>query len=350
MADSPARNDQLLAEFAEYLQKYGRKKATIDSYTSDTHGFMDYVTACYGSAAAFEPKAEQLDWRHIGAEHLLNYQKHLIEDEQAMANSVRRKVLAIRQFFRFLAGAELLPDSPVEAVPVPKRDDGLPEQLHYRAIDKLVSLNPLADNNKKAGAEAENEPENEPKNEPRGETLGTLGSLKGWRDQAILTLIALEGVKSTELINLIWSHHRDNPANPGAYLHIGGQRKRTLKLAPATRTLLSRYRQSYFAEAGLAALPAAEQKVLVSFKGPGGGLISPAMTRHGLKFLLYELGGSHGIDGLNAEMLRHYCIRHHLEQGMAPEELMDKLGLKRLGVISRHMRQLERDGIREGRP
>lgn len=304
--------DQLLADFAAYLQQYGRKPATIESYTTDTHGFVDYVLAAF-----YEPNAgtvEDVDWRQIGSAHLIHYQQHLIETEQAMANSVRRKTLAIRQFFRFLANEELLPDSPVEDVPVPKRDDGLPEQLHYQAIEALVS----SCHSTKEGA-----------------------SLKWYRDKAILALLALEGLKSTEAINLIWSHHRDRSDNPAGYLHIGGQRKRTLVLSPGTRSLLSHYRSAYFAEPALSGLAGVDQKVLVSFKGPGGGLISPTMTRHGLKFLLYEIGHLRGIDSLNAEMLRHYCIRHHLEQGMAPEQLMEKLGLKRMGVISRHLQRLE---------
>lgn len=325
MTTAQPDTEQLIRDFAEYLRKYGRKDATLASYTSDVQGFIAFVGQQNASQSPAASAA--VDWQRVDSAYLITYQQYLIEHEQAMANSVRRKILAIRQFFRFLAGAELLPDSPVEDVPVPKRDDALPEQLHYQAIAQLVSA---------FTATSQSPDKNDTPQAP-----SSLSWFKAQRDRAILALIALEGVKSTELIQLIWSHHRDGPDNPSGYLHIGGTRKRTLILNPAARQLLAGYRQSYFAMAGLAGLPAVEQRVFISFKGPGGGQISPQMTRHGLKFLLYELGNLHGIEGLNAEMLRHFCIRHHLEQGMVPEELMDKLGLKRLGVISSHLRRLE---------
>lgn len=323
---SAAAAEPLLAEFADYLRRYGRKDATIASYRSDTQGFIDFVLATFTDQASLGEEGNTVravDWRQIGSAHLIYYQQHLTETELAMANSVRRKTLAIRQFFRFLANEELLPDSPIEDVPVPERDDGLPEKLNYQAIGKLIAAMAGGEGTGEAGLKASS------------------AGLKALRDRAILTLIALEGLKSTELIELIWSHHRDRPGNPAGYLHVGGQRKRTLVLAEGSRRGLAAYRRAYFALPALADLAPAQQKVLVSFKGPGGGLVSPAMTRHGLKFLLYEWGQLRGIDGLNAEMLRHYCIRHHLECGMAPEELMAKLGLKRLGIISRHVRRLE---------
>lgn len=335
MTTAQPDTEQLIRDFAEYLRKYGRKDATLASYTSDVQGFIAFVGQQNASAAGDGSSA--VDWQRVDSAYLITYQQYLIEHEQAMANSVRRKILAIRQFFRFLAGAELLPDSPVEDVPVPKRDDALPEQLNYKAIAQLVSaFTSTAQSPDKS--ESPNEGASPDKS---GGVATSLSWFKAQRDRAILALIALEGVKSTELIQLIWSHHRDGPDNPSGYLHIGGTRKRTLILNPAARQLLASYRQSYFAMTSLAGLPAVEQRVFISFKGPGGGQISPQMTRHGLKFLLYELGNLHGIEGLNAEMLRHFCIRYHLEQGMAPEELMDKLGLKRLGVISSHLRRLE---------
>ena len=60
------------------------------------------------------------------------------------------------------------------------------------------------------------------------------------------------------------------------------------------------------------------------------------MTRHGLKFVMYELGDKIGVSALNSELLRHHAIRHQLALGKTPEELMGHLGLRRLGNIARH--------------
>jgi hypothetical protein len=74
------------------------------------------------------------------------------------------------------------------------------------------------------------------------------------------------------------------------------------------------------------------------------------MTRHGLKFVMYELGEKIGISKLNSELLRHHAIRHQLASGKSPEDLMGHLGLRRLGNIARHNAKpvLEPDPPRPG--
>ncbi len=72
-------------------------------------------------------------------------------------------------------------------------------------------------------------------------------------------------------------------------------------------------------------------------------MVSPLgkLSRHGLKFLLYELGEETGIKGLNSEILRHFAVYFLLAKGLEIEEVMNRFGLKRPGIILGHARRMK---------
>jgi hypothetical protein len=61
------------------------------------------------------------------------------------------------------------------------------------------------------------------------------------------------------------------------------------------------------------------------------------MTRHGLKFILYELGDKAGLAKLNTEQLRHFAVSYLIAEGRTAEEIMLHLGLRRLGNVAKHL-------------
>jgi hypothetical protein len=69
------------------------------------------------------------------------------------------------------------------------------------------------------------------------------------------------------------------------------------------------------------------------------------MTRHGLKFIVYELGDKVGAKSLNTEQLRHFAVTHLISQGMAPDEIMAHLGLRRLGNIAKHLASVDSSSL-----
>ena len=77
-------------------------------------------------------------------------------------------------------------------------------------------------------------------------------------------------------------------------------------------------------------------QMFCAFKGRDSALQLPSMTRHGLKFALYEIGDKVGIDKLNSETLRHHAVCYLLEKGKTTAEIMEHLGLKRPGNIAKH--------------
>lgn len=77
--------------------------------------------------------------------------------------------------------------------------------------------------------------------------------------------------------------------------------------------------------------------VFVSFKGADARAVQYGLTRHGLKFAIYELGAAAEIPKLNAEQLRHLAMSHKLSIGYTPDMVMNHLGLRRVGNIGKHL-------------
>ncbi|MCX6124337.1 MAG: hypothetical protein NTV34_06250, partial [Proteobacteria bacterium] len=77
-------------------------------------------------------------------------------------------------------------------------------------------------------------------------------------------------------------------------------------------------------------------KIMIGFKGSEACYLLPDLTRHGVKFALYELGNLAAIPHLNTEDLRHYAMGHKVRLGFTPEMLMNHLGLRTPGKTSRH--------------
>lgn len=291
--------ETMLKQFGDDLRAKDRQAATVESYCRDAAEFMRYIEG-------FGIKPEGVE-----GTTLLSFRDHLLFDEKDRENSVRRKIIGIRQFFRFLASEHYINQSPFDSMPIPERDDRLKELLQPGQIDILLR-----------GIPSE--------------------GLKNSRDKAIVHLLAFEGIKAHELIDLQWIDFADTSAPT---LHIPGTKSRTITISPETHAHLQVYAR-HFEEWSSRLGQEKRQRfrwIFVSFKGKDGSLVHARMTRHGLKFLLYELGERFHLPHLNTEVLRHYAIEHQLSEGWTPEKIMQHLGLRRLGNIGKHLahRKLE---------
>ena len=280
--------------FAENLRSRGKQPATVESYCRDAEGFLEYIKRCRLSLTQIEPAT------------LIAYQDYLREDLTERDNSIRRTVIGIRQFFRFLHESRLLHGSPFDSVPIPQRDERIPKSLLTDAVDRIL-----------AQAQRGSPP------------------CKGARDAALVALLAFEGIKANELIALRW---RDLlTETDSSSLHIGGSRARAIRIGTKSHELLANYRRHY----GLIDHPviknSLEKHMFLAFKGRDASFPLPSISRHGLKFVLYELGEKVGIASLNTEQLRHFAVTHLLAEGKAPDEIMNHLGLRRLGNIAKHL-------------
>ena len=291
-AKSPAA---AVTRFAASLRARGKQPSTVESYCRDAQQFLDFLGRAGIATTDVEP------------ETLLAYQAVLRDEQAERENSVRRSVIGIRQFFRFLTSDRVLSSTPFDAVPIPERQDQLPRPL---AGSQMVALFAAAATGRPA--------------------------VRAARDEALLALLAYEGLKSSELIGLEWSDLLGDEERPS--LRIATGRPRVITLSSETARPLARYRLAYnqLRRPSLA-MAKSRPRMFLSFKGRDAAAVLPQMTRHGLKFILYELGDKVGSKGLNAELLRHFAVAHLIDLGLGPEAIMAHLGLRRLGNIAKHL-------------
>lgn len=283
----------LITEFTSFLKRNGKEPATISSYASDIKELTNYLRT-------YNVTLEQAE-----VESIISFQAHLWHTCKDSNNSIRRKIISIRQFYKFIYESKKKISSPFNSLIIPARDETLPSQLQLHDIEQLFY-----------SITAESNP------------------LKRTRDAALVALLCFEGLKAHEIINLLW--HDLLIIKNKASLRIKGSRKRVLTLLNRTTKLLKDYKKQ---KKALNIKNQTNSNIFISFKGKGATNIQPQLTRHGLKFLLYEHSESKGRPIVNTEKLRHFAIRYHLILGKSPETIMTHLGLKRLGNITKHICQ-----------
>ena len=106
--------ERLLEQFQAALRAKNRQPATVESYARDAQDFLRYLHQSGLGLQAVEPQT------------LLWFRDHLLHDGKEAENSVRRKVIGVRQFYRFLAEERLILDSPFDAMPLPASVDRVP--------------------------------------------------------------------------------------------------------------------------------------------------------------------------------------------------------------------------------
>nr|ADI87838.1 hypothetical protein AKSOIL_0330 [uncultured bacterium Ak20-3] len=283
-------SSELVLSFGQFLKKIGKKDATVQSYCRDLRQFFNFLN---------ENKASLSSVNH---QTLLHYRTAMqARNDGGKSNSFRRAVIAIRQFYRMLPQFSGLPLDALDSIPIPNREEIAPRKLKLEDVERLL----------------------------QGSSNSV--SLKEARDRAIVSLFCFEGIKVSELIQLEWKHFLSPQST--ASLLIPGERKRVISLNSRTHMNLNAYQKAV--QDNQASLPK-NYKMFLGFKGRDFPIISSKVSRHGLKFMLYELGESCGVSGLNTEILRHYAIQHHLDSGANPEDIMKHFGLRRIGNISKH--------------
>lgn len=306
------QESEIIGRFAEYLQDRGRLTATVESYCRDARSFLAYMR-----------QVGQDPYSAI-ADNLVAFQSHLVTEKGERASSVRRTVVGVRQFYRFLESHGVLSGTPFEAVPIPGQSLAKLPTLTAADIDLVL-------------AEASQQ-----------------GSkLKALRDVAMVHLLAFEGLKISELVELSWSDWVDRVRDERVgELVIRGLRARNLRVSPETAEALRAYQKALQGDVSseVEVIPCDGQaaRMFVGFRGRDGAMPLGHVTRHGLKFALYEIASKCDLGHLNAEKLRHFAVSHLIAQGRSNEEIMMHLGLRRPGNVERHARRADLDRSTEG--
>ena len=283
----------LVPAFRAYLAERGRSAATIASYGSDVRLFLQFM------------HDQQLTSEDLSAATLHAYRDFLHNDHELQDNSLRRKIIAIRQFFVFLTINDTMTDNPFEKSIIPERDDTLSYALEDDKLNHLLAA------------------------------LAKRKDAQSLRNIAIIRLLAFEGLKASELTALHWRDFM--PSRRRALLRIVGSRQRTIDLQPASASSLRQW-QRFVRQRH----PRLDDKLIFGgYKGRDGALPLATLTRHGLKFILAQLATQADISSLSPALLRHHATRLMLQQGKSIADSMTHLGLKRTGSISKHLAQLQ---------
>ncbi|MCX6124336.1 MAG: site-specific integrase, partial [Proteobacteria bacterium] len=176
-------DESAILRFIDNFALKGRQAATIESYRRDSLSFLEYMTAAGVAAGDVSPDT------------LRDFQAYL-KNRGFRDNSVRRSVIGVRQFFRFLQDDFGWDRSPFDDSPIPERDDSFNPRITPEHIQKLLAA-----------------------------VAGESSALKAARDQVMLLLLGIEGLKAGELIGLEWVDFM--PSNSSGILRVKGPRDRT---------------------------------------------------------------------------------------------------------------------------
>ena len=213
-------------------------------------------------------------------------------------------------FFRWLEDNGDLHGNPFDEAPVPAHENNAAREIAPEKIETMISLARSGDS-----------------------------ALKASRDLVLLLLLSREGLKATEIVKLTWSHFF--AAGESGRLSVPGDRARTIGLEAESTCAVKAYRETLQNDSRTKNDLKQTSPVFVSFKGADARAVQYGLTRHGLKFAIYELGAAAEIPKLNAEQLRHLAMSHKLSIGYTPDMVMNHLGLRRVGNIGKHMTQTD---------
>lgn len=272
---------------------HGKQAATIDSYARDMANFLKFTAEMNIASGNIDPRTIE-DFKNW---QLARGSKH---------SSIRRSIIAVRMFFRWLEETGEIASNPLDETAVPAHEHQKARMIEPHKLRAMIEFARAGDSH-----------------------------LKSARDVALILLLAHEGLKASEIVALSW--HNFFSSGESARLTIPGDRARTIGLEAETTESLKSYRETLRADGRTSQQLQQSSPIFLSFKGADARTVQFGITRHGLKFAIYELGQAAEIPQLNAEQLRHVAMAHKLALGFTPDMVMNHLGLRRIGNIGKHL-------------
>ncbi|MEN2494519.1 MAG: Tyrosine recombinase XerD [Hyphomicrobiaceae bacterium hypho_1] len=107
---------------------------TLEAYERDLHQFLD------------SPVCQNNSISQLKTIHVVTYMNQLSEKGLA-ANSIARKLSAVRQFLKFLTLDGLICENPAELIRIPKKQKKIPATLSVDEVDRLLKVSKARINN-----------------------------------------------------------------------------------------------------------------------------------------------------------------------------------------------------------
>jgi integrase/recombinase XerD len=252
--------------------------ATVEAYGRDLAGFAHFAA---GRNARGADTVRSID--------VLDFLVHLTE-RKLSARSQARRLVALRQLFKFLKAERLVATDPTEDVDLPRYGRKLPDFLSVEEVDRLLGAPDRA--------------------KPRGA-----------RDAAMLETLYATGLRVSELVKL---RLRDVNFDAGYLMTLGKGRKE--RLVPVGEAALDSVR-GYVENARVAF--AGARSVDTLFLTHHGR----AMTRQGFWKLLGRYARAAGIrKRISPHKLRHSFATHLVERGADLRAVQAMLGHADIGT------------------
>jgi len=193
---------EAIDEFLAYLLvELNRSQYTCSGYQKDLHIFTDFLQK--------EGRGD-ITLQEVTPDLLSQYLRHLTRDRGNQANTVRRRVTALKSFCSFLVDSDYLDYNPAVSLPRPRIPQKLPRHLQRTEVDRLF----------------EAVPENE--------------SPAKLRDKTLLLFLYYSGVRVGELVNI----RREDLDFTGGFIRIikgKGSRFRKVPLHDRLKSQLEKY-------------------------------------------------------------------------------------------------------------
>lgn len=259
---------------AKLTTEDGLASNTISAYSKDLELFAKFLI----------PKNIKIS--DVSTDDLRDYLEYLHKDK-IRTSSVRRKLSALKSFYRFLEEEAVIKNSPVTSLFIPKNDLKLPKVLSESQILKLL-----------ATAESDQ-------------------TISGIKLSCMLEILYASGMRVSELVALSYLQFQNNEIKNYLLIQGKGSKERIVGLSKAAISKLSCYLKQ------IAATSPKSSKWLF----PGRNE-TKHLTRQGFHKMLKDLANKAGIDPslVHPHVIRHSFASHFLNKGADLRVLQELLG------------------------
>jgi integrase/recombinase XerD len=271
--------DAAIQQFLDHLRvERELTPATVEAYGRDLAVFARFAAERHVSAAARVRPIDVLDFLAFLTERKLS------------ARSQARRLIALRQLFKFFKAERVCPTDPTEDVDLPRFGRKLPDYLVVEEVDRLLAAPDRA-------------------------------TVRGARDAAMLETLYATGLRVSELVKI---RLRDVNFDAGYLMTFGKGRKE--RLVPVGEAALGSLRSYLESARGVFAGPRALDTLFLTHHGR-------AMTRQGFWKLIGRYAAAAGIrKRISPHKLRHSFATHMVERGADLRAVQAMLGHADIGT------------------
>ncbi|MDD5654583.1 MAG: site-specific tyrosine recombinase XerD [Candidatus Omnitrophica bacterium] len=264
---------QLIEAFLNYISvERGLARNTIISYQEDLNFYINYLAGHKVEAISGSTRNDVMDFMMDQKERGLS------------ANSISRRLAAIKAFYRFLVRERILKTDPTSLMEAPKLWKKIPEVLSVDEVEQMISRPDISNR-------------------------------QGMRDQAILEVMYATGMRASEVVNL-----KLNNLN----LEIGfarcigkGDKERIIPLGKKAKSALETYLRK--SRPSFAKKKEADALFL--------SRLGKKISRQGLWKIIKKYARLAGIKKeIRPHILRHSFATHLLEHGADLRSVQEMLG------------------------